>query len=333
MNNMKSKESVKRLLFKNIPLLLFVIIFVLFGLFSPKFLSMASFSNIILNSSYVGIIGIGIMFVLLTAGIDLSVGSVRYLSAASTGLLIARFHVPTAVGVCAGIGVALLVGLFNAFCIIKLKILPFVTTLGTMTAGRALGTWMTHSESVNLPKSITSLGSQKIAGIPMAILLFLLIAAAAALFLARTRLGRQVYAVGNDPEDARKAGISNNKILFTVYMLSALLAGIGGIISVAQIGIVNASFGKGEEFNAIAAAVLGGTSLAGGSGKVSGTILGAVMIQMIQSGLVYMQVDMYIQPLISAGIIFLAVFLDSIRGRYMAKAEARNIRNENLVRE
>jgi len=330
---MKSKEGAGRLLFKNIPLLLFIIIFVLFGLFSPKFLSLASFSNIILNSSYVGIIGIGIMFVLLTAGIDLSVGSVMYLSAASTGLLIARFHVPTAAGVVAGIGVALLIGLFNAFCIIKLKILPFVTTLGTMTAGRAIGTWMTRSESVNLPKSITSLGSQKIANVPMAILLFLAIAVVAALFLARTRLGRQIYAVGNNPEDARKAGISNDKILFTVYMLSALLAGIGGIISVAQIGIVNASFGKGEEFNAIAAAVLGGTSLASGSGKVSGTILGAVMIQMIQSGLVYMQVDMYIQPLISAGIIFLAVFLDSVRGRYMAKAEARNIRNENLASE
>ncbi len=330
---MGSKENIGKLVLKNIPILLFVLVFVIFGIFSPKFLSVASFSNIILNSSYVGIIGIGIMFVLLTAGIDLSVGSVMYLAAASTGLLISEMHVPTALGVLGGICVALLVGLINAFCIIKLDILPFITTLGTMTAGRAVGTWMTQSESVNLPKAITSLGSQKVLGIPAAILLFLLIALIAAIFLAKTQLGRQIYAVGNDPEEARKAGISNKKALFTVYMLCALLAGIGGIISVAQIGIVNAAFGKGEEFNAIAAAVLGGTSLAGGSGKVQGTILGAVMIQMIQSGLVYMQVDMYIQPLISAAIIFIAVFLDSIRGRYVRKAEARNIRNENLVRE
>lgn len=330
---MKSKDSINKILLKNIPILLFIIVFVIFGIFSPKFLSLASFSNIILNSSYVGIIGIGIMFVLLTAGIDLSVGSVMYLAAASTGLLISEMHVPTAVGVLGGIGVALLVGLINALCIIKLDILPFITTLGTMTAGRAVGTWLTKSESVNLPKSITSLGSQKILGIPAAILLFLLIALIAAIFLAKTQLGRQIYAVGNDPEEARKAGISNKKTLFTVYMVCALLAGIGGIISVAQIGIVNAAFGKGEEFNAIAAAVLGGTSLAGGRGKVFGTILGAVMIQMIQSGLVYMQVDMYIQPLISAAIIFLAVFLDSVRGLYLKKVEARNIRNENLVRE
>ena len=167
----------------------------------------------------------------------------------------------------------------------------------------------------------------------MAIILFLVIAVSAAVFLEKTQSGRQVYAVGNDPEEARKAGINNKKILFIVYILCALFAGIGGIISVAQIGIVNAAFGKGEEFNAIAAAVLGGTSLAGGSGKVAGTVLGAVMIQMIQSGLVYMQVDMYIQPLISAGIIFAAVFLDSIRGHYVKKAEARNIRNENLASE
>lgn len=330
---MKTKDGVYKLILKNIPVLLFIVVFVIFGVFSPKFLSLASFSNIILNSSYVGIIGIGIMFVLLTAGIDLSVGSVMYLASASAGLLISEFHMPTIAGVCGGILAALAVGAINAFCIIKLDILPFVTTLGTMTAGRAVGTWMTHSESVNLPKTITSLGSQKIAGIPMAIILFAVIAVSAAVFLNKIQLGRQIYAVGNDPEEARKAGINNKKILFTVYMLCALFAGVGGIISVAQIGIVNAAFGKGEEFNAIAAAVLGGTSLAGGSGKVSGTVLGAIMIQMIQSGLVYMQVDMYIQPLISAGIIFAAVFLDSVRGHYMKKAETRNIRNENLVSE
>lgn len=329
---MRLKENQGKLLLKNIPILLFVFVFAIFGIFSPNFLSLGSFSNIILNSSYVGIIGIGILFVLLTAGIDLSVGSVMYLSAACTGLLISELHMPIVIGILGGIVVALVVGLINAFCITKLNILPFITTLGTMTAGRAVGTWITKSESVGLPKAITSLGAQKILGIPAAILLFLLIALVAAVFLAKTQLGRQIYAVGNDPEEARKAGLSNKRILFTVYMLCALLAGIGGIISVAQIGIVNAAFGKGEEFNAIAAAVLGGTSLAGGSGKVSGVILGAVMIQMIQSGLVYMQVDMYIQPLISAGIIFIAVFLDSIRGHYMKKAEARNIRNENLVR-
>jgi Ribose/xylose/arabinose/galactoside ABC-type transport systems, permease components len=330
---MKTREGIYRLVLKNIPVLLFVIVFIIFGIFSPKFLSLASFSNIILNSSYVGIIAIGIMFVLLTAGIDLSVGSVMYLASASAGLLISEFHMPTGIGILGGIIVALAVGTVNAFCIIRLDILPFVTTLGTMTAGRAVGTWMTHSESVNLPKAVTSLGSQKLAGIPMAIILFLVIAVSAAVFLEKTQSGRQVYAVGNDPEEARKAGINNKKILFIVYILCALFAGIGGIISVAQIGIVNAAFGKGEEFNAIAAAVLGGTSLAGGSGKVAGTVLGAVMIQMIQSGLVYMQVDMYIQPLISAGIIFAAVFLDSIRGHYVKKAEARNIRNENLASE
>lgn len=327
---MKSKIGIKMLILQNIPVLLFVAVFLVFGIFSPNFLSVKTFSNIMVSSSYVGMIAIGITFVLLTGGIDLSIGSVMYLSAAAAGLLIDQKNMPVWAAVVCGLLVAVLVGLINAVCIVFLDLLPFITTLGTMVAGKAIGLWMTQSQSVKLPKVITTLGSKSFLGIPMPIVLFILVIALGVLILAKTKTGRQIYAVGNDAEEARKAGIHTKKILFFCYMMSALLAGIGGIISVAQIGIVNAAFGKGEEFNAIAAAVLGGVSLQGGVGKVfPGAVLGAVMIQMIQSGLVYMQVDMYIQPLVSAAIIFLAVFLDSIRSRYIRKIEQRNIRNES----
>lgn len=326
---MKIKNGLNMIILKNIPIILFIIIFVIFGIFSPKFLSIGSLTNIITSSTYVGIIAIGIMFVLLTGGIDLSVGSVMYLSAATTGLLISTFELPTAIAIFGGLLVAALVGAINGFLIVKLDILPFIATLGIQVAGKAIGLLMTQSKSVKLPKVITSIGSMKWVGIPIPIILFLLIIIIASAFLGATQLGRQIYAVGNDKEGARKAGINTHKVLFTCYVMSAILAGIGGIISVAQIGIVNAAFGKGEEFNAIAAAVLGGTSLSGGIGKVfPGVVLGALMIQMIQSGLVFMQIDMYKQPLISAAIIFLAVFLDSVRSRYIAKVEKRNIRNE-----
>lgn len=142
-----------------------------------------------------------------------------------------------------------------------------------------------------------------------------------------TTVGRQIYAVGNDIEAAKKGGIKHNSIIFWVYIISGLLASLGGIISVSQIGIINAGFGSGDEFDAIAAAVLGGTSLYGGIGSVfPGTVIGTVLIQMVQAGLVYLQVDIYIQPLISAGIIFLAVFLDSIRKTQEVKLQRRNIR-------
>ncbi|PWJ49193.1 ABC transporter permease [Faecalicatena contorta] len=327
---MIGNKSIKMIVLRNIPIILFIAIFLIFGIFSPKFISMDSFKNILVSSSYVGIIAIGIMFVLLTGGIDLSIGSVMYLSAAVTGLAVQKLQVPTVLAIIIGLGMAVLVGVINAFLIVILDILPFITTLGMMVFVKAVGLLMTKSESVKLPKVITSMGSQSVLGIPMPIIIFAIIILFGVLFLGKTKLGRQIYAVGNDVEEARKAGIHTKKVLFTCYVMSALFAGIGGIISVAQIGIVNAAFGKGEEFNAIAAAVLGGVSLAGGVGKIfPGVVLGAVMIQMIQAGLVFMQIDLYKQPLISAGIIFLAVFLDSIRSKYIAKAEKRNIRNEN----
>lgn len=327
---MKTKKNLNMIVLKNIPIILFVIIFLVFGVFSPAFLSFATLKNILISSTYVGIIAIGMAFVLLTGGIDLSVGSTMYIAAATTGLVIDKMGVPVAVGIVVGLLAALVMGIVNAILIIKLNMLPFIVTLGTMVTGKAVGLLMTQSQSVKLPKVITSMGSYDLFGIPMPIVLFVIVIIIAAVFLGKTQLGRQIYAVGNDVEEAKKAGINSNKILFICYMVCALLAGIGGIISVAQIGIVNAAFGKGEEFNAIAAAVLGGTSLAGGVGSIfPGVVLGAVMIQMIQSGLVYMQVDMYKQPLITAGIIFLAVFLDSVRSNHIAKTESRNIRNEN----
>lgn len=326
---MKTKLNVNMMILRNTPIILFLLVFLAFGIFSPKFLSAGTLMNILISSTYVGIIAIGIMFVLLTGGIDLSIGSTMYLSAALTGLLIARMGLPTAAAVLGGLLAAALMGLINGLLVVKAGILPFITTLGTMVSGKAIGLLMTQSQSVKLPKVITGLGSSKVLGIPMPIVLFAIIIVVTGIFLSKTQLGRQIYAVGNDIEEARKAGINTDKVLFTCYIMCAVLAGIGGIISVAQIGIVNSGFGKGEEFNAIAAAVLGGASLAGGVGKVfPGAVLGAVMIQMIQAGLVFMQVDMYKQPLISAAIIFLAVFLDSVRSQYIKKAEQRNIRNE-----
>jgi len=142
-------------------------------------------------------------------------------------------------------------------------------------------------------------------------------------------MGRQIYAVGNDPEIARKSGISNQKITAVAYTLCGFLAAIGGIISVAQIGSVNPNFGEGVEFDAISAAVLGGTSLMGGVGTIfPGVIIGTLLVQMIKAGLVYMQVNLYVQPLITAMVILIAVVLDSMRSRVIAKLERRNIRTE-----
>ncbi len=325
------KDTVNKLLLtllKNTPIVLFIVIFILFGILSPKFFSYTNFENIATQASYVGIIAVGMTFILLTGGIDLSVGSIMYVSAATTGVLIAK-GMPIPIALCLALVIGVVFGAVNAFAIVKLKILPFVVTLSTMVAGRGVGLCITESRSIMLPDTITQIGSTRIIGIPLPIIIFAIVVGTAYIILAKTTLGRQIYATGNDVEAAKKAGINTDKVLFTIYILSGLFAALGGIISVAQLGNINAGFGSGDEFDAIAAAVLGGTSLFGGVGGVfPGTVIGTVLIQMIQAGLVYLQVNLYIQPIISAGIIFLAVFLDSIRDAKINKMERRKIRTE-----
>jgi ribose/xylose/arabinose/galactoside ABC-type transport system permease subunit len=219
----------------------------------------------------------------------------------------------------------------NAFLITRLRIIPFVATLGTMVAGRGLALLLSKSQAVAFPDEVVKIGSVRIFEIvPLPILLFATVVLVAAIFLRRTQTGRQIYAVGFDINVARKAGINTGKILVTSYISCGLLASLGGFISVAQLGIINAGFGKGDEFDAIAAAVLGGTSLFGGIGSVfPGTVIGAILIQMISSGLVFTQVNLYLQPMFTGGIIFLAVFLDSLRTNRLEKLRKRNIRIEH----
>jgi ribose transport system permease protein len=319
---------------QNMPLILFVAVFAIFGMLSPRFFEYGTLESIVRQASYIGIIAVGMTFVLLTAGIDLSVGANMYLSASVAGLLIQHYGVSVWTALAACLTVGLLFGCVNAFAVTKLRIIPFIVTLATLVAGRGVGLLLTKSRAVPYPESVLQIGSARLFGlIPMPIVLFALVVAAAYVFLKRTPMGRRIYAVGNDAEAARKAGINTDRVLATVYIICGVLAALGGFISVAQLGIVNAGFGEGDEFDAIAAAVLGGTSLFGGVGSVfPGTVLGALLIQMVTAGLVFTQVDLYLQPLVIAAIIFLAVFLDSVRSAQIAKLERRHIRVEESAR-
>ena len=326
----KSRARILVVALRHTPLILFGLIFVVFGLLSPRFLSYQSFENIVKQASYIGIMAVGMTFVLLTAGIDLSVGSNMYLSAVVAGLLIKHYNLPVALALVACLAVGLLFGIVNALAIEKLKIVPFVATLGTLWIGRGLGWWLTGSVLVEFPESVTRIGAQRLFGIvPLPVVVFAVVVLCASVLLRSTALGRQIYAVGNDIEAAKKAGIDTARVRGTAFVICGFLAALGGFISVAQLGIVNAGFGEYREFDAIAAAVLGGASLFGGVGSVfPGTVLGAVLIQMVTIGLVSAQVDLYLQPLVAAGIIFLVVFLDSFRTKQLAKLSRRNIRVE-----
>lgn len=330
-----NRERLSLLLLQNTTLILFVGIFLFFGLQEGGFYDLENLRNIIKQASFIGIVAVGMTFVLLTAGVDLSVGSIQYLAPLVAGLLIRQQHIGVLPALVTAIVVGALFGLFNAICIVKFRIAPFLATMATMVAGRGLGTALTQSRSLDFPRSVLDFGRTDLLGIPLAIVAFFLVVAIAHFVLTRTAFGRQVYAVGNDIEAARKAGLPVERILMGVYVISGVCAALSGFILMSQIGRLDAPFGKGNEFDAIAAAVLGGASLFGGVGNAFGAVIGSVLVQMVQNGLVFTNVDLYLQPMIEAGVIFLAIFFDSLRGMRLAKMRRRFIRvpTDRLLRQ
>ena len=227
-------------------------------------------------------------FVLLTAGIDLSVGSNMYVTAMTVGYLLGIPGLKGPFGVFAGLVVGLATGAafgaINAFCIVYLSIAPFLVTLATMVAGHGLVTAVTESFGIDYPTAFLAFGAATVLGIPIPVIVFGLAVAAAHIVLTRTAFGRQLYAVGNDIEAARKAGINTRRILFAVYVISGVCAALGGMLLITLVGRLNQTFGVGKEFDVITAAVLGGTSLFGGVGTAFGAVVGSVLVQMVGGG-------------------------------------------------
>ena len=306
-------------------LILFAVVLVIFGALSPAFFHPANAVNILIQSSSTGILAVGMTFVLLTAGVDLSVGAIMFVAAAAGGkLILGGWSFPAVLAVMMGIGV--LYGALNALFITRLAVMAFIVTLATRYFGRGLGLRITETRAMNLPESFYELGAARVLGIPLPVLIFASVALIAHLTLTRTPFGRQIYAVGADVESARKAGISTRVVLFVVYVICGLCAAAAGIVALSQAPAVSPSFGNNREFMAIAAAVLGGTSLFGGRGAVfPGTVLGAALIQTIENGLNILNVNPYLYPLITSGVIFVAVLLDAVRSRVLAVANHRRI--------
>ncbi len=309
----------------NAPLLLFAVVLLAFGSLSGKFLEAENLGNILVQSSSTAIVAIGETVVLLTAGVDLSVGAIMFLSAAVAGKL-ALGGAPLGVSLLAILLIGPAFGAVNGFLVARARISAFVVTLATLYLGRGLGLFITETRAMNLPEGFLRLGTERIAGVPIHILVFLAVLVLAHLLLTRTPLGRRIYAVGHDLETARKAGLRVGSILAFAYVVSGLCAALGGILSLARLGAVSPTFGEKSEFAAIAAAVLGGTSLFGGRGKVfPGTVLGAVLIQSVENGLVIVNADPYLYPIITSAIIFIAVLIDGLRGRLLARLSERRI--------
>ena len=286
-----------------------------FSALSPEFLEARNLVNVLVQSASLGIVATGMAFVLLTAGIDLSVGSAMFVSAALAGkLVVAGWGLGAAFAVVLGVGLAW--GLGNAVVVTRLGVKPFVVTLATLYMGRGFGLWLTQTRALNLPDSLLLVGSVRAAGIPLPVLVLAAVLVAAHVVLERTAFGRHLYAVGADPEIARRAGVPVRRTLLGAYAAAGVLAALGGAVAVAQLGAVSPTFGREREFAAIAAAVLGGVSLFGGKGRVlPGVLLGTLLLQTVENGLVIVNADPYLYPMVLASVIFVAVLLDSLQAR------------------
>jgi ribose transport system permease protein len=213
-------------------------------------------------------------------------------------------------------------GALNGLAVTRLGIKPFVVTLSTLYIGRGFALWLTETRALNLPESLLAVGSARFAGVPVPVLVLGTVLVAAHLTLQRTPFGRHLYAIGADPEVARRAGLPVKRLTLAAYAICGLLAALGGAVAVAQLGAVSPTFGRDREFAAISAAVLGGVSLFGGRGSVlPGVLLGALLMQTVENGLVIVNADPYLYPMVMATVIFVAVLLDSLKARARTTAK------------
>ena len=276
----------------------------------PNFLTIGNLINLVRQISINGILAVGVTYVLLTGGVDLSLGS----QVALTGVVAAMFAHPgqSAVGaVLIGIAAGAACGAINGLLVTRGRIAPFVATLGMMTSARGLALLLSGGRPVsNLNAGFTRIGSGDLAGVPSPSLILLAVALASYVFLRRMRLGRHVYAVGGNEQAARASGVAVGTVKMVCYTVCGGLAGLAGVVLASRITTGQPNAGIGYELDAIAAVVIGGTSLNGGTGGVAGTILGALLIGMINNGLDLLNVSSYYQQVIKGVIIVGAVWLD-----------------------
>ncbi|RIV19568.1 ribose ABC transporter permease [Alicyclobacillaceae bacterium I2511] len=292
------------------PLIGLVILLFVLSVLSHQFFTFGNLRNVALQTSVNALLAVGMTFVILTAGIDLSVGSSLALSSAiSAGLMASHLNVwlSALVGIAVGAACGLLNGVFVAYA----RLAPFIVTLGTMTLYRGLTEIYTNGNPIfNLPNGFSNFGSGSVLSIPIPVILAALVFILGWITLHRSTYGRRIYAIGGNERVAYLAGVPVKKYLVSVYVISGVLASIAGLVLTSRLSSAEPTAGTGYELDAITAVVLGGTSLFGGEGAILGTLVGALILGVISNGLNLLNVNSFYQDAIKGLIILAAIMLD-----------------------
>lgn len=292
------------------PLVGLVVIFVALSVISSDFLTISNIFNVLRQISINALIAFGMTFVILTGGIDLSVGAILALSGAIAAGLMAG-GMDTFLAVLIGLVAGAFMGAINGFLIYKGKVAPFIATLATMTVFRGLTLVYTEGKPITgLNEDFAMLGKGFFFGVPMPIIWMLISFVIVYVVLKNTTFGRHVYALGSNEEATLLSGINTGKVKVFVYSISGLLAALSGIILTSRLNSAQPTAGTSYELDAIAAVVLGGTSLSGGKGWIVGTLIGAMIIGVLGNGLNLLNVSSFYQLVVKGGVILLAVLLD-----------------------
>jgi ribose transport system permease protein len=305
-----------------------VVVLVLFGavlsLLTPTFLTPTNLTNLVLQASILGVIALGMTFVIIGSGIDLSVGGVPAIVSVLAVGVVVNLDLPVWLGLSIAVGAGICLGCVNGWAITRMKVAPLIATLGTLSIAIGLAFAYSGGTSVvPLPEFYRELRRATLLGIPINIVIFAVLAILTHVVLTRTSFGRSLYAVGGNKVAAEMAGIRTGRVIFLTYVISAATASLGGILFTARLGAGSPQTGSGMELTVIAAVVIGGTSLFGGRGNVFGTVLGALLITMVTNAINLLGVPTAWDRVLLGVVILIAALMDVYRVKYTERLMAR----------
>lgn len=285
---------------------------------TDKFLSQQNLFSVMRAFSYIAIIAIGECMVIISGGVDLSVGSIYGFGGLAAAIAVGRWGLPLAPGILVGMGTGIGFGIINGLLITRIRMPPFIATLGMLSVVRGLSYAVTSGYPIRTPSEFNAMGQGYFGVVPLPVVYLVLLSIVFTIFLNRTVIGRQIYAIGGNEEASGISGVRVIRVKMIVYMLAGLLAATAGIVATARLGVAQSNAGLGYELDVVAAVIIGGASLSGGKGTILGAILGAAIMGVIRNGLVLLNVSAYWQQAVIGLVIIAAIAADQLRQRQNA---------------
>jgi ribose transport system permease protein len=295
-----------------------IVLIIIFTIATPRFLTITNLSSILLSTAVIGILAVGTTFVIITGGIDLSLGTAMTLCSVVTGLLLADMGLPLPVGVLGGIAMGAFIGLINGFNVAVLGLPPFIATLSMMLVAQGLALVLSGVAPIyfsDVPGFSQIALGEIIPKVPNAVLILFGLALVAGIILRKTILGRMTYAIGSNEEATRLSGINTRRWILAIYTLAGVATGIAGVVLASRLNSAQPQLGVGYELQAIAAVIIGGTSLLGGRGSILGTLIGALIMSVLINGLRILAIQTEWQTVVVGLVVLIAVFADNLRKR------------------